>query len=89
MEQQHQTLFHLVEFPFLSAEIQPHFQSFFESIFKGRYGRWRGWNPKGRDANGCGMPSKPVRGSDVRFVQRLFEKAVDTEVGAGHAHQLR
>ena len=35
------------------------------------------------------MPSKPVGGSDVRFVQRLFEKAVDTEVGAGHAHQLR
>ena len=35
MEQEHQSLFHLMELSFLSAEIEAHIEPFFECILKG------------------------------------------------------
>ena len=34
------------------------------------------------------MPSEPVRGADVRFIQSLLEQEVDRGVRAGHAASI-
>ena len=36
VEQKHQSLFNLMKFSFLSAEVEPHIESFFECVLKGR-----------------------------------------------------
>ena len=36
VEQKHQPLFHLMKFSFLSAEVEPHIEPFFECVLKGR-----------------------------------------------------
>ena len=89
MEQQHQSLFHLMELPFLSAEVEPHIEPLFERILKGRYRRGCIVNPQCGDANCRGMPTESARRADVRFLQRLFEEDVYGGVCAWHAHQHR
>ena len=36
VEQKHQSLFNLMKFSFLSAEVEPHIEPFFECVVKGR-----------------------------------------------------
>ena len=36
VEQKHQSLFHLMKFSFLPAEVEPHIEPFFECVLKGR-----------------------------------------------------
>ena len=36
VEQKHQSLFNLMKFSFLSAEVEPHIEPFFECVLKGR-----------------------------------------------------
>ncbi len=36
MKQQNQPLLHLMKFSFLSAEVEPHIEPFFECVLKGR-----------------------------------------------------
>ena len=45
MKNEHQALFHLVEFAFLAAEIKPNFQTFGHRVLKGRCRRWGGFQP--------------------------------------------
>ena len=89
MEQEHQALFHLMEFPFLSAQVEPHIEPFFECVLKGRCGRWRAVNPERCNTHRRGMPSEPACRADVRFIQRLLQEDVDGEVRAGHVEQHR
>ena len=35
VEQKHQSLFHLMKFSFLSAEVEPHIEPFFKCVIKG------------------------------------------------------
>ena len=35
VEQKHQSLFNLMKFSFLSAEVEPHIEPFFECVLKG------------------------------------------------------
>ena len=89
MKKQNQSLFHLMELPFLSAEVKSHIEPLFEGILK-RWCRW--WcavNPQCGDTNCRGMPTESARLADVRFVQRLLQEDVDREVRAGHRHQHR
>jgi len=89
MEQQHQTLFHLMEFPFLSAEVEAHTEPLFERVLKGGCGWWSAVNAERCNTHRCGMPTESAGRADVRFVQRLLQEDVDREVRAGHVHQHR
>ena len=74
VKQQHEALLDLVEFPFLTAEIEPHAQSFPQSLFK----RWRQWRlgveEKCCDTHRSCVPSETIRRPDVRFIQRLLSR---------------
>ena len=89
MKQQNQPLFNLMKFSFLSAEVEPHIEPFFECVLKGGCGWRSAVNPERCDAHCCGMPTESVGRADVRFVQRLLQEDVDREVRAGHMHQHR
>ncbi len=78
-----------MKFSFLSAEVEPHIEPFFQCVLKG-WCRWRSAvNPKCRNTYRCGMPTESARCADVRFIQCLLQEDVDGEVRAGHVHQHR